>query len=220
VSLSTYAELKTAAAAWGRRSGNADFVANVPDFVTLAEAKLNRELGPIETNASRTGTLDSRNVSISALSIVEPLALWIADPSTEDESELQMQSPANMAYRDTSGRPTQWCMDSETNIKLDCPCDAEYAFRFRFRERFALSDSATTNWLLTNHPDIYLSAVMMWGAGYREDWENGANFARILSDDLPSLRNLLRKQRKGSLRVDPALARIGHGGTFDYATGE
>jgi hypothetical protein len=220
MALANYSDLKTAIAAWGRRGGNATFVAAVPDVVTLAEAKLNRVLGPVETNASRTGTVDSRSISISALSIVEPLALWIADSGSEDERELQMQAPANMAYRDTSGRPTQWCVDSETNIKLDCPCDQAYDFRFRFRERFALSDSTTTNWLLTNHPDIYLAACMVWGAGYREDWENGANFAGILADDLPALQRLLRKQRKGTYRIDPALARVGQGGTFNYSTGQ
>jgi hypothetical protein len=216
MALSTYAELKTSVASWLERS---DMTAVIVDCVTLAEARLNRELGPVETNASRTGTVDSRSISISALSIVEPLSLWIAAPGSEDERELQMQAPANMAYADTSGPPMQWCMDSDTNIKLDRPCDQEYAFRFRFRERFALSDSSTTNWLLTNHPDIYLAACLMWGAGYQESFSSGGVWKSILDEQVPAVARTLAKQRKGTLRVDPGLAGLGRRSTFNYTTG-
>lgn len=209
MSIASYSDLKTKVASWGRRSGNATFVAEVPDIISLAEARLNRELGPVETDASRTGTIDSRNISISALSIVEPIALWIADPGQENERPVQKQSAASMAYVDSSGRPSQWCMDSTTNLKLDRPCDIGYAFRFRFRERFALSDSVTTNWLLTNHPDLYLAASLMWGAGYREDWPNGAAFKSMLDEGLRSVQRTLSRQKRGTLRVDPALVRIG-----------
>ena len=209
MAIATYADLKTKVASWGRRAGNSTFVAEVPDIIALAEARLNRELGAVETDSSRTGTVDSRSISISALSIVEPIALWVADPSDENERLVQKQAPANLAYVDSSGRPSQWCMDSQTNIKLDRPCDLPYAFRFRFRERFALSDSVTTNWLLTNHFDVYLAASLMWGAGYREDWPNGAAFKSMLDEGLRSVQRTLSRQKRGTLRVDPALTRIG-----------
>src|SRR4051812_41076781 len=116
MALSTNAELQASVLDWMKRAGQSGKVA---DWLTLAEARLNRELGPVETDASRTGTVDSRAISISALSVVEPIELWIADPGTEDERELQPTAPANMAYIETSGPPSRWCMDSTTNIKLD-----------------------------------------------------------------------------------------------------
>jgi hypothetical protein len=209
MAIATYSDLKTKAASWLRRAGNATYVAEVPDFVTLAEARLNREIGAVETDASRTGTVDSRSISISALSIVEPIALWVADPGEENEREVQKQAASSMAYVDSSGRPSQWCMDSTTNLKLDRPCDLAYAFRFRFRERFALSDSVTTNWLLTNHPDVYLAATLMWGAGYLESWPNGSVFKGMLDEGLASVQRTLSRQKRGTARVDPALVRIG-----------
>jgi hypothetical protein len=182
----------------------------VLDIITIAEARLNRELGPVETNASRTGTVDDRSISISALSIVSPIALFMADPgSTSPEKELQQQDAGTLALIDSSGRPTQWAQDSLTAIKLDRPCDQAYAFRFRFRERFALSDSVTTNWLLTNHPDVYLAACLMWGAGYLQSWPNGAVFKGILDEGLESVGNTIARQHRGTLRVDPALSGIG-----------
>ena len=124
-----------------------------------------------------------------------------------------------MAYAETVGRPSQWTYPSTSELKLDRPCDQAYAFRFHYRQRFALSDSATTNWLLTNHPDIYLAACLMWGAGYQEAFPNGAVWKAVLDEQVPAVAHTLAKQRKGTLRVDTGLADIGRRSTFNYTTG-
>ena len=216
MALATYSDLKTSVASWLERS---DMTAVIVDCVTLAEARMNRELGPVETDASLTGTVGSRELDISALSLVEPLQLWVADPGSEDERRVDPQSSANMAYIDNPGPPRQWVMASTSALKLDRPCDQAYAFRFHYRQRFALSDSAPTNWLLTNHPDIYLAASLMWGAGYQEAFPNGAMWKGVLDEQLPAVAHTLAKQRKGTLRVDPGLANIGRRSTFNYTTG-
>lgn len=211
MALANYTDLQASALDWMERAGQ---TGQAVDWIALAEAKLNRKLGPVETDASRTGTVDSRSISISALTVVEPIALFIADPSGSSERELQQQAAATMSYDDNSGRPSQWAMDSATNLKLDRPCDQAYSFRFRFRERFALSGSVTTNWLLTNHPDVYLAATLMWGAGYNQDWPNGAVWKGILDDGLEEVGNIIAETRRGVLRADPALAAIGNRGRF------
>ena len=216
MALATYSDLKTSVASWLERS---DMTAVIVDCVTLAEARMNRELGPVETDASLTGTVGSRELDISALSLVEPLQLWVADPGSEDERRVDPQSSANMAYIDNPGPPRQWVMASTSALKLDRPCDQAYAFRFHYRQRFALSDSAPTNWLLTNHPDIYLAACLMWGACYQESFPNGAVWKGVLDEQLPQVAHTLAKQRKGTLRVDPGLADIGRRSTFNNTTG-
>jgi hypothetical protein len=150
--------------------------------------------------------------------MVEPIALWVASSGTEDEIDVQPQSPEKLAYIDSSGQPRQWCLDSSSAIKFDRPCDQAYDFRFRYRQRFALSDNSTTNWLLTNHPDIYLAATLMWGAGYNESWANGSIWKGILDEQLPMVAHTLAKSRKGTLRVDPALTSRGGGMTLSQWT--
>lgn len=216
MALANYSDLQASVASWMER---ADMTAVIVDCITLAEARLNRELGPVETDASLTGTVSSRALDISALSIVEPIELWVTDASGSDETDLQQQAPSTMAYAESNGHPTQWVMASTTELKLDRPCDQAYSFRFHYRQRFALSDSATTNWLLTNHPDIYLAATLVWGAGYQESFANGATWKGILESELPSVARTLAKRRRGTLRVDPGLADIGRRGTFNYTTG-
>jgi hypothetical protein len=213
---STYDELQASAVDFMKRAGQ---LGNAPDWITLAEAKLNRKLGPVETNASRTGTVDSRSLDISALAVVEPIALFIAAPSSANEVPLQKQAAADIPYSDISGQPSVWGMDSESSIKFDRPCDQAYAFRFRFRERFALSDSVPSNWLLDNHPDVYLAAVMMWGAGYNEAWENGQIWKQALVEGIDEVQQQISVINKGTLRVDPALTVMGSSRRLGFYTG-
>jgi hypothetical protein len=220
MAIAVYNDLKTKAASWLRRSGNATYVAEVPDMITLAEGRLNAELGPLETNVTLTGSVGSRSLDISSYTIVEPIALWITPASGDDEDRLDQQSPANMNYLGSNGRPRQWAYDSEDAIKLDCPCDTAYSFRFRHRGRFALSASSTTNWLLENRPDVYLAAALGWGSAYLENFKGAATWMAFLDTEIPKVAHTLAKGRKGTLTVDPALGMIGHVPRFNYTTGQ
>ncbi len=198
----TYATLQTSVRTWLKRASSFDGTA--ADCINFAEGHLNRELGAIETDAALTGTANSRAVSISALSMVEPIALFIT--YNGDEIEVQQANNSNIAYLGDSGFPSLWSIDG-TNIKFDCPLDQAYTIRFRYRQKFALSDSATTNWLLTNYPDVYLMAALVWGGAFLEDYAFMAGWKASLMEGMAGVQKVLRKQRRGTLRVDPMLAR-------------
>lgn len=198
MAISTFAELKTAIADWMARS---DVSGSAADFITLAEGRLNRELNPVETDTTLTGTLNSRRIDISSLSLVAPIALFLVDG---DEIELTQRSDGTFPYDDTSGQPSLWALDG-TNIDFDRPLDEAYSFRFRYWGRFALSDAAPTNWLLTNHPDIYLAATIVWGGAYIEDMNKIAFYKGILDEGIPSVRSVIARKKRGMLTVDPAL---------------
>ena len=119
MAIGTYSELKTAISDWMDRS---DISGNAADFVTLAEARLNRILEGSEADATLTGTVDSRRISISALSVREPVALFIVNASG-DERELVQKADGNFPYSATSGEPTFWAVDG-TGIDFDCPLNA------------------------------------------------------------------------------------------------
>jgi hypothetical protein len=90
MAIATYSDLKTKVASWGRRAGNATFVAEVPDIITLAEARLNRELPAVETDQTLTGTIGSRRIDISAYAVVEPIALWLAETGLDERRRLSL----------------------------------------------------------------------------------------------------------------------------------
>lgn len=206
MALANYTDLQAAALNIMDRAGGAFDVAAAPEWITLAEARLNRELGAVETDTTLTGTIDSRRIDISGLSIVEPIALLLAETG-RDELLLTPMTDGTFPYVDHSGRPNIWSIDG-TNIDFDRPLDQAYPFRFRFRERFDLATS-TTNWLLTNHPDVYLAATLMWGAGYHEEWDKGSVWKSILDEGITGVRRQISRKKPAVLVVDPALQSIG-----------
>lgn len=218
MALTSYSELKTAVGEWAMRASDTDFTGRVGDFITLAEGRLNDELGALEADAALTGVANNRRIT-TGLTVEEPIALFIAETG-QDEVPVQLQPDGSFPYLNTSGPPVVAALDAGGDyIDCDRPLDQAYPFRFRYRGRIALSDSVTTNWLLQKRPDIYLAATMMWGAGYQEDWPNGAVWKATLDQGIPQVKRTLSLKRKGTLRVDPALSAIGRRSSFDYTTG-
>lgn len=199
MALDNYSDLKSAVTDWMAR---ADLSGNAADWIKLAEARLNRKLPVIEVDTTLTGVVNSRVLDISALSVVAPIALFLT--TRGDERKLVMKADGTIPYDDTSGDPDFWMLDG-TNIDLDRPCDEAHTFRFRYRERIKLSDAAPTNWLLTNYPDIYLAAALVWGHGYQQEFDGASAWKMVLDEGIPEVRSILRLGRRGSLSVDPAL---------------
>lgn len=210
MALSNYSELQAAALDWMKRAGQTGQTA---DWVALAEARLNRELGAVETDATITGVSGSRRIDISSLSLVQPIALFLAEVGN-DEVFITPKADGTFPYLDDTGRPTIWAIDG-TNIDFDRKLDAAYPFRLRYRQKFNLATSST-NWLLTNHPDIYLAAVLMWGAGYNYDWNNGAIWKQTLDEGIPSVRSTIAQSKRSVSTVDRGLAMVGRSWRYGW----
>ena len=202
MSISTYSELKTAVQTWLDRS---DLSANAADFIALAESRLNRVL-PLRTmqvDVTLTGTGSSRSLALPA-DFVEPVALFLTTFGVQ--TRLTPRLAGTFEYGTVNGVPSAWCING-TNIDLDVPCDQAHTFSFRYRKSFALSDSVTTNWLLTNHPDVYLFAALVEAAFFIENPDFMAGVQGRL--DL-ALKEVIDEQGRSlgiaTLATDPALA--------------
>lgn len=204
MALGTFDDLKAAVTRWLARS---DLAGDAKDFITLGEAGLNRELPAVETDTTLTGTIGSRVISISSIALVEPRGLFLIDPDTGEESKLTPLTDGTFPYFSENSSPQSWSIDGD-NIKFDYPLDQAYQFRFEFQQRFALSVAAPTNWLLTNHPDVYLAAVLVWGGIFTRNSARGTTFAAVLDSALPSVRNIIAQKKRALLRVDNALRDI------------
>lgn len=211
MALATYSDLQGQVSNWMANSG---MTAQAADLITLGEAHLNRELPAVQTDVTLTGTLDNRRIDVSAHSVVSPLALYLIDPSTSDETEITQKADGTFPHTNTSDTPSIWAMDGE-NIDFDCPLDVAYTFRFRIRQRYALSDTATTNWLLTNHPDVYLAAVLVWSGLYKRNSGIATDFASVLREGIRSIKNVIMEQNRALLTIDPALFWREVRGTYD-----
>lgn len=206
MAISTYSELQTEISDWLARS---DISGKATTMISLAEARLNREIPATVTDVSLTGTIGSRRIDISPYNVVEPLRLFQV-PATGREYEVTKKQDGDFTYTSNAGLPSFWAADeNSTAIDFDCPLSEAFQFRFRCRQRFGLSDIVTTNWLLTNHPDMYLLACLVWGGAYIKDFAYASTLKGALDEAMGEVKNIIAKQNKATLNVDPALSRIG-----------
>jgi hypothetical protein len=207
MAISTYSELKTAISDWMARS---DVSGSAADFITLGEARLNRLLEVVATTANLTGISSSNVVSIASLSMVEPVSLYIT--ANVQEKFIPQSALGTFYEQDTPNIPSNWAIEG-TNIRFDCPLDIPYPIRFTYQGRFALSDAAPTNEFLTNNPDLYLAASIVWGCTYTKDpaislWKTA------LDEFVAEVRSINAQKKRSQLRTDPMLRRRG----YNYVT--
>jgi hypothetical protein len=203
MAITNYTELKAAVTDWMDRQ---DLSGNAADFVSLAEARLNRELISVGTTATLATVAGDATVDISGLSVIRPLSLFILDVG--NEYELTPRALGTFTVGSENAMPRIWAIEGD-EIKFDAPADNVYPLRFVYEGTFALSDSAPTNELLTKSPDIYLAASIVWGALYTRGDADVSRFEGILEPFIAQQKNIVAQKKRGTLTVDPALASIG-----------
>lgn len=209
--ITNYTELQSALSDWMARS---DISGNAADFITLAEARLNRILEPVATTANLVGVSSSNVVSIASLQVVEPVSLYVT--SNMREKFVPQSALGTFFEQDTPNIPSNWAIEG-TNIRFDCPLDIPYPIRFTYQGRFALSDAAPTNEFLTNSPDLYLAASIVWGCVYTKDAAIG-QWKAMLDEFVAEVRSINAQQKRSQLRADPMLLRRGYNYTTDVSS--
>ena len=203
MSITNYSELKTAVLDFMTRN---TLTGKAADFITLAEARLNRLLDPVGTTATLTGVIGASTLDISALTVQEPQNLYV----TQGESEYYVTPRALGTYTTSNieGMPSIWSIEGST-ITFDRPCSEAYSFRFVYLGRFALSDAAPTNEFLTNNPDLYLAASLVWGYAYTRNVPAVAAWKQLLDEFTAEVAHENAQKKRSQQTVDPALGLIG-----------
>lgn len=199
MAISNYSDLQAAIADWMARS---DISGSTADFISLAEARLNRVLGPVATTSTLTGAIGSAQIDISLLSMDTPENLFITDGV---ERILLPRPLGTFLTEPYQGSPNIWAIESNY-IKFERPLNQAYSFRFVYQGRFSLSDT-TTNELLTEYPDVYLAAAIVWGCIYTKNLKDGAMWKTVLEEGIAEVKSGYAQRKRGLLTVDPMLAR-------------
>jgi hypothetical protein len=167
--LANYSDLQTSVAAWIKRS---DLTAVIPDFIRLAESRINRDLtirqGEIEVPV--VSVIGSRFIALPA-DYALPVGLF--QTTYQPRQEVVQVMASALPVTTTISQPQYWAVDG-TNIAFECPADAVYSYQFRYIKDYALSVSVPTNDILTAHPDLYLFGTLVEAANYILDDQRAA----------------------------------------------
>jgi len=163
MALGTFTELKDALADWLDRS---DLTDRIPDFITLAEARLNRDvrIRPMEVRSSMETTAGQRYFNLPGGYLQMRNIQINSNPITPLEY-ITPEMLDRLYGSDTTGKPKAYTLIGD-EIQLAPIPDSDYTVEMAFYEKFtALGDgtsgTVTSNWLTTNAPDVLLYGALL-----------------------------------------------------------
>ena len=190
-------KLKTAVGNWLDRD-DATTVARIPEFIELAEANFNRVIRQPDmitkddsfSISGRYTTLPTDTLEIVriVLDLTPVVVLEYMTPEELSERRVSLTGGGKPYYFTTVGGSTN-------QLEVLRSPDSTYTASIIYYTRIAaLTDAATTNWLLTNHPDIYLFGTLVEADPYLKNDERMPMWTSRLDKALNDLR--LQGQRE------------------------
>ncbi|NCW70441.1 MAG: hypothetical protein EBV86_18125 [Marivivens sp.] len=167
MALTTYAELKSSVGDWLNRT---DLTTVIADFVSLAEAQIERQLRTRQMIVRATASIGTEYSAVPA-DFLETKSLKLnTNPVTALQFETvdSLDSLSNTTYL-SSGKPLYFSIVGGQIRVLPIP-DTEYTAELVYYAKLTkLSVTNTTNWLLTQAPDVYLYGSLLQAAPYLQD---------------------------------------------------
>lgn len=182
MAITTYAELQTALGDWLNR---ADLDQKIPDFIRLAESTLNdvlRSADMVTQSTSITITSGRATLPADALEIV-----YAQVASSEDEPLEQITPQQLTMLRRTRTRnaanPRFYAIVGRDIVVTPTPASGSLDLDY-YQRLPVLSDSNTTNWLLTDSPHIYLYTSLLHATPFLMDDARYAVFNNTVSQQV------------------------------------
>lgn len=186
MAITTYAELQTAIANF---LGRSDLTDRIKEFIELTEAALNKEIihRRMETRTT-VATIADNSYAAQPSDFVEAISL-VVQGSTRVVLQLATAEALETEYASAStSKPEKFTL-SGTDFHFGPKPDAVYTIDLKYYAKIpSLSDAATTNWLITNHPDVYLYGSLLQAAPYMVDDERIPVWGTLLERALQALK--------------------------------
>lgn len=187
MAITTYSELKTAVADFLNRD---DLASAIGTFVSLAEADLQRNVRHWRMEQRANATLDTQYSAVPS-DWVESVRFYLTGGETSPLELISQPELLQRKYRNNNvaGRPLYYAMTGgqfELYPVPDAAYDSELLY---FAKIPALSDSNTTNWLLSDSPDAYLYGALVHSAPFLKDDGRTQVWGTIYQNAVETLNN-------------------------------
>ena len=195
MSISTYAELKTAIGNFLARS---DLTDQIPNFILLAEARLSRELETRDQEKRATATLTSGDEFIALPTDMREIREIKLNTSPNVVLEYKSPTALDTTYTGSTGKPLAYSIvGGELKIR-PIPDDSYTAEIIYIGSLSALSDSNTTNVMLTRHPDAYLSGSLVEAYTYLMDEQRASTYDAKFTRSIEEIRKDEQRSHYGT----------------------
>ena len=164
MALTTYSELKTSVGSW---LGRSDLTSQIPDFITLAELRLQRmvRIRQMLSNSTLTLTAGTSTVSIPT-DFLELRDIYIDGSPRVALTYLAPAAFTKNARAHESGQPVYYTINGSQFEFAPIP-DSGYSVKLMYYAKpDALSDSVASNEFLENCPDALLYGSLIEAEPY------------------------------------------------------
>ena len=186
MAISTYAELKTSIANFLARD---DLTNEIDDFIDLAESRISRELETRsqDTRTTLTTTADNAYVSLPS----DMRTIRNVKVMNNPRITLRFLSPLQVKkeYSTTgTGCPKVYSVIGDYLFLAPIP-DATYNIELTYKASVSsLSDSNTTNTILTRYPDLYLYTSLFHAYTFLLDEQRATQYEALIQTILQQIR--------------------------------
>jgi hypothetical protein len=198
MAINSFSSLRTAISSWLARS---DLDTQVYNFIILAEAKFNRD--------PRLQTIVQRALTVSSATVTLPTdfkaLVSLYGDSTALRGPIEIVPPEKLAeikaQYGATGKPIAAAKIGSALHFAPAP-DGVYSLTLAYEGGVpALTEAATTNWLLAAHPDVYLYGALVESAPYLKDDERIATWGALLEKATEEVAVAKERERYGGRMV-------------------
>lgn len=169
MTIATYSELVDEMGAWLNRANLND---RIPTFIRLFEARMNRRLR--SPDMEQTSTQDIAP-GVEAYSLpfgfVSARMVYIDGVPRVNLTPMSAQSLRTEFTGQETSSPSAYAMIGNQVVLAPTPVAAGTLTIVYYRSLSGLSETNATNWLLSEHPDVYLYGSLCMAAGFEKDDE-------------------------------------------------
>lgn len=191
--LSTYSELQTSIDNWLNRS---DLAATIPDFITLAESQIQRDVKHWRRENRATTSITDQYTALPD-DFYSPVRLHIQGQTgaLTPITPAEMQDKRDQALNE-AGEPCYYSITAQ-EIEL-FPTQTSGTLEMYYTQKIpALSDSNTSNWLLSEAPDIYLFGALQMTAPFLDEDRDTQRLQTWASLYVSAVRGLNKSSERG-----------------------
>lgn len=194
MALATYDDLKLAAANWLNRE---DLTGAIPDYITLAESRINDRLRVSQMEVTASAFLQGGSVALPP-DFLEPRRLFSnAEGGRASALTLITPSDAGDTYpTGAAGVPVHYTIVGDTLTTF--PNGGDGQVTMVYYAKVPPLAAYGTNWLLTRNPNIYLYGALIESAPYLGDDAKIETWASLFASACDTLQATDQRSRYAS----------------------
>lgn len=170
MAITTFAELQTALGNWASRS---DLTSRLPEFIALAESKINRKLRTLDM-VTKNASFSITGEYVAVPTNFAGVQTFYLNTTPKTNLEFMPDDSQTGYFGESTAKPRYYCIQG-ANFRFGPVPDGTYSATLVYYLKVpALTASNTTNWLLTSHPDVYMYLSMAELCGLTQDPQSAA----------------------------------------------